>query len=68
VFCIERLFYYLNAKKYKQTIQSVINPTPIYAGGLSLVLIAPIIYINPKANDNKLTRVNKRAIALAIVC
>ena len=35
--------YYLKVKKYKKTMQKQTKPTPIYAGDLSFVRIAPII-------------------------
>ena len=39
----------------------------MYAGGLSLVLMAPRIYINPKAKEMIAVIINKRVIALDIV-
>ena len=58
--------YNLKVKKYKQTIQKATKPTPIYAGGLSLVFIAPMMYMIPKAKLRIATIVNRRNIALDI--
>jgi hypothetical protein len=58
---------YLKVKKYKQTIQKLNKLTPIYAGGLSFVLIAPRIYISPKAKETIAIIINKRVIAIDIV-